>query len=63
MNTNSAKPVRKVASAGVAGAAATVLVWVATTFFHTELSADVTAAIVTLVMFAAAYLTPSEQPA
>ena len=48
-------PVPKVAAAGVGGSLAVVLVYVAS-LFGLELSAEVAASVVGLVMFAAGYL-------
>ena len=51
------KPVPKVAAAGIGGAVATIVVYVAAQF-GVEIPGDVGAAIATVVAFAAAYLKP-----
>jgi len=51
------KPVPKVAAAGIGGAVATIVVFVASSLGF-EIPGDVGAAIATVVAFAAAYLRP-----
>lgn len=51
------KPVPKVAAAGIGGAVATIVVYVAAQF-GVEIPGDVGAAIATVVAFASAYLKP-----
>lgn len=52
------KPVPKVAAAGIGGAVATLVVYLAS-LAGAEVPGDVGAAIATVVAFAAAYLKPS----
>lgn len=59
LNTTSSKPVRKVAAAGIGGAAVVVIVWGAG-LFGLDIPVDVAVAIVALVSFGAGYLTPSK---
>lgn len=55
------KPVPKVVAAGVGGALATVLLWVLTAVTAVDVPTPVTAAVTTLLAFAAGYLkTPAE---
>jgi energy-converting hydrogenase Eha subunit C len=59
VNATSAAPVRKVAAATLAGALVTLVVWAAATFLHLNISAEVAAAIVTVVIFVVGYLVPA----
>lgn len=53
------KPDRKVAAGGLAGALATVVVWVIG-LFGVDVPGDVGAAIATILMFAVAYIVPNQ---
>lgn len=58
----SAAPVPKVASAGIAGTVVTILIYGANTFLNIEITAEVAAALVTLISFVAGYLKKDTKP-
>lgn len=55
----SAAPVRKVAAAGLGGAATTLILYIAKHYAGIELPADVAGAVTTIVTFGLAYFVPS----
>lgn len=59
MNAPTKAPVRKIASVGIAGALATLLVWALSTFVHLDISANVATALVAVVLFAVGYMVPA----
>jgi hypothetical protein len=58
MDQNSAAPVRKVSAGGIAGALSIVLVFVLGSM-GVDVTAEVAAALTTIISFAAGYLTPA----
>lgn len=52
----SAKPTRKVAAGGIAGAVTMIAVWAAKLFGNVDVPAEIAVAISTLVSFATSYL-------
>jgi hypothetical protein len=59
MNASTAAPVRKVWSGALGGAATTLIIWLVSTFAHTNIPDPVAAALTVLVTFAVAYLVPN----
>ena len=57
-NLSSARPIRKVTTAALAGAVTTIALWVLDTVWHISVPGQVTAAMTTLVAFMTSYLTP-----
>lgn len=61
-NQPTAAPTPKVASAGVGGVVATILIFLAREFTHIELTPEVAAAIATLIAFGSAYWKRDQKP-
>jgi hypothetical protein len=59
--SGSAAPRPKVAAAGIAGAATTLLIWILNSFLGVEVSPEVAAALATILAFVAGYFTPQSQ--
>lgn len=59
VNAPSAKPIRKVAAGGAAGAVTTIVVWALSSFVHIDVPSEVAAALTLLVMFGVSYFVPS----
>ncbi len=56
--SGSVAPRPKIAAAGIAGAATTILIWILHDLVGVEVPPEVAAALATLLAFAAGYLTP-----
>lgn len=57
----SAKPTRKVAVGGAAGALATIICWASSAFGGVEIPAEIAVAITALVTFALQYVVPEKE--
>lgn len=55
-------PVPKVAAAGVAGAATSIVLWGVNAIWHIDVPAEVGAALATVIAFIAAYFTRDVKP-
>ena len=60
VNQPTAKPTRKVAATGIAGAITIVLVYTVQSLFNVEIPAEVSSAITLLISFASGYIVKEE---
>jgi putative flippase GtrA len=59
-SSGSAAPRPKVAAAGIAGAATTILIWILNSLLGVEVPPEVAAALATILAFLAGYFTPQQ---